>query len=116
MKLIAEYAEIDTNRYTSRVTSEAEEGDGDLLEPDDRHLDDDEDEDNYEDERALAELDDEDDESRFEDDAWKHKGGLKSSSRVIPRNTHEAFGLIIYYFFCPPSVNTNMGNSSSLKQ
>ena len=39
-ELIAEYAEIDTDRYTSRVTSEAEEGDGDLLEPDDGHLDD----------------------------------------------------------------------------
>ena len=68
-ELIAEYAEIDTDRYTSRVTSEAEEGDGDLLEPDDGHLDDDEDEDNYEDERALAELDDEEGELEFEDDA-----------------------------------------------
>ena len=55
--------------YTNLVTSEAEEGDGGLLEPDDSHLDEDEDEDNYEDERALAELDDEEGELEFEDDA-----------------------------------------------
>ena len=68
--LIAEYGEADTtDRYTNQVTSEAEEGDGGLLEPDDSHLDEDEDEDNYEDERALAELDDEEGELEFEDDA-----------------------------------------------
>ena len=55
--------------YTNLITSEAEECDGGLLEPDDSHLDEDEDEDNYEDERALAELDDEEDELEFEDDA-----------------------------------------------